>query len=114
MAWTLLATAFCFYIPTDSRAHLGLLAFFIYLFAAFYSPGEGPVPFTYSAEAFPLFHRGKQTPWISFASIELTRESEVGMSLSVATNLFWAAILTVVFPRLTDVFGLTGAVAFFA
>ncbi|KAL9635848.1 MAG: hypothetical protein Q9164_003211, partial [Protoblastenia rupestris] len=96
MAWTLLATAMCFYIPTDSPARLGLLAFFIYLFAAFYSPGEGPVPFTYSAEAFPLFHR------------------EVGMSLSVATNLFWAAILTVVFPRLTDVLGLTGSLAFFA
>ena len=36
------------------------------------------------------------------------------MSISVATNLFWAAILTVVFPRLTTVFGLTGSVAFFA
>lgn len=36
------------------------------------------------------------------------------MSLAVATNLFWAAVLTVVFPRLTDVFGLTGALAFFA
>ena len=36
------------------------------------------------------------------------------MSLSVATNLFWAAILTVVFPRLIDVFSLTGAVGFFA
>ena len=23
----------------------------------FYSPGEGPVPFTYSAEAFPLYTR---------------------------------------------------------
>lgn len=41
MAWTLLAAGFCFYIPNDSKAHLGLVAFFIYLFAAFYSPGEG-------------------------------------------------------------------------
>lgn len=59
MAWTLLASGFCFYIPDSSPAHLGLITLFIYLFAAFYSPGEGPVPFTYSAEAFPLFHRGK-------------------------------------------------------
>ena len=29
----------------------------MYVFAAFYSPGEGPVPFTYSAEVFPLSHR---------------------------------------------------------
>ena len=96
MAWSLLACGFCFNLPQNSRAYLGLVTFFIYLFAAFYSPGEGPVPFTYSAEAFPLFHR------------------EVGMSLSVATNLFWAAVLTVVFPRLSDVFGLTGSLAFFA
>lgn len=58
MAWTLLAAAACFYIPQDNPAHLICIALFIYLFAAFYSPGEGPVPFTYSAEAFPLFHRG--------------------------------------------------------
>ena len=58
MAWTLLATAFCFKIPTDNQAHLPVLAVFVYLYSAFYSPGEGPVPFTYSAEAFPLFHRG--------------------------------------------------------
>lgn len=58
MAWTLLAAGFCFYIPESSRAHFGLIAFFIFLFIAFYSPGEGPVPFTYSAEVFPLSHRG--------------------------------------------------------
>ena len=36
----------CFFIPTSSNAHLGLVALFIFLFAAFYSPGEGPVPFS--------------------------------------------------------------------
>ena len=72
MAWTLLAAGVCFWIPAYKSAppgtpledrphntvHLGMIAFFIYLFAAFYSPGEGPVPFTYSAEVFPLSHRG--------------------------------------------------------
>ena len=58
MAWTLLAAGLCFLIPQSSSAHLGLIALFIYMFAAFYSPGEGPVPFTYSAEVFPLSHRG--------------------------------------------------------
>jgi len=57
MAWSLLATGLCFLIPQSSPAHLGLIAMFIYIFAAFYSPGEGPVPFTYSAECFPLTHR---------------------------------------------------------
>lgn len=59
MAWTLLAGGFCFWIPEDNSSRIGVIAFFIFLFAAFYSPGEGPVPFTYSAEVFPLSHRGK-------------------------------------------------------
>ena len=58
MFWTLLAAGMSFYIPSSSRAHLGMIAFFIYLFDAFYSPGEGPVPFTYSAEVFPVVPSG--------------------------------------------------------
>lgn len=87
MAWTLLAAGLCYLIPSSSSAHLGLMALFIYLFAAFYSPGEGPVPFTYSAEVFPLSHR------------------EVGMGFAVATCLFWAAVLSITFPRILAVFG---------
>ncbi|TAQ86918.1 hypothetical protein B7494_g4748 [Chlorociboria aeruginascens] len=82
MAWTLLAAGFCFWTPSDSRAHLGAIALFIYLFAAFYSPGEGPVPYVYSSEVFPLSHR------------------EIGMSWAIATCLFWAAVLSISFPRL--------------
>lgn len=65
-------------------------------FAAFYSPGEGPVPFTYSAEVFPLSHR------------------EVGMSWAVATCLFWAAVLSITFPRMLSAMTPTGAFAFYA
>ena len=36
------------------------------------------------------------------------------MGFAVAVNLFWAGILTVVFPRMIDAFTSTGAVAFFA
>ncbi|KAF4987953.1 hypothetical protein FDECE_15236 [Fusarium decemcellulare] len=84
MAWTLLAAGLCTLIPGTGGAHLGLVALFVYLFAAFYSPGEGPVPFTYSAEVFPLSHR------------------EVGMSWAVATCLFWAAVLSITFPLMLD------------
>lgn len=59
MAWTLIAAGLCNLIPRESNAHLGMIAFFVFLFAAFYSPGEGPVPFAYSAEVFPLSHRGE-------------------------------------------------------
>ncbi|KAK9326970.1 hypothetical protein V1520DRAFT_358437 [Lipomyces starkeyi] len=96
MAWTLLAAGFCFYIPESNRAHLGLIAFFVFLFTAFYSPGEGPVPFTYSAEVFPLSHR------------------EVGMSWAVSTNLFWASVLGVTFPRIIAAFTIQGAFGFYA
>lgn len=36
----MLAIGLCSLIDTDSEAHLGLMAFFIYVFTAFYSPGE--------------------------------------------------------------------------
>lgn len=96
MAWTLLACGFSFKIPSHATAHLGLISFFIMLFAAFYSPGEGPVPFTYSAEVFPLSHR------------------EVGMGWAVATCLFWAAVLSICTPRILSAFGATGFFAFYA
>jgi MFS family permease len=96
MAWTLLAAGMCFFIPTSSKAHLGLVLFWVYVYDAFYSPGEGPVPFTYSAEVFPLSHR------------------EIGMSWAVATNNFWATIVSLTFPRQLRAFGTEGAFGFYA
>jgi MFS family permease len=95
MAWTLLAGGFCFFIPTGEK-RLGAVAFFVYLFTAFYSPGEGPVPFTYSAEVFPLSHR------------------EVWMAWAVATNNTYAFILTLTFFRILEVFTAVGAFGFYA
>jgi hypothetical protein len=51
MSLFLLFTGFSFWIP-DDNARVGCVATGIYLFMIVYSPGEGPVPFTYSAEAF--------------------------------------------------------------
>ena len=91
MAWTLLAAGRCFLIPESAgTTRIGLIAFFVFLFAAFYSPGEGPVPFTYSAEIFPLAQR------------------EQGMAWAVSTCLFWAAVLSITFPRLLQAFTPTG------
>lgn len=39
MAWCLLAAGCCFLLPLDSSARVPLIAFFIYLFGAFYGPG---------------------------------------------------------------------------
>jgi hypothetical protein len=112
MCWTLLAAGksmflllykpvwpvlgFCFWIPNENKAHIGLIAFFIYLFGAFYSPGEGPVPFTYSAEVFPLSHR------------------EVGMSWAVATNNFWASVLSLTLPTMLRTMKSQGVFGFYA
>jgi len=117
MAWTLLAAGFCFYIPKDSTAHLGMIAFFVFLFAAFYSPGEGPVPFTYSAEVFPLSHR-EVGMYIFSMKIdmvwELTCVNSSGMAWAVATCLFWAAVLSLTWPRMVAAMTPTGAFGFYA
>ncbi|KAI1803125.1 hypothetical protein F4811DRAFT_572306 [Daldinia bambusicola] len=96
MAWSLLAAGLCTLIPKTSAAHTGLVALFIYVFAMFYSPGEGPVPYTYSAEVFPLSHR------------------EVGMAWAVATCLFWAAVLSITFPKILAAMGVLGAFCLYA
>ncbi|PKS11686.1 hypothetical protein jhhlp_001674 [Lomentospora prolificans] len=99
MFWTLLAAGLCYLIEPDnenSTARIAAVATFVYLFAAFYSPGEGPVPFMYSAEVFPLSHR------------------EIGMSWAVATNNFWGSILSLTFPRMLHAMTATGAFCFYA
>ncbi|KAJ7928599.1 hypothetical protein B0H13DRAFT_1968080 [Mycena leptocephala] len=96
MAWTLLTAGLCFLIKDGNPARIPLIALFIFIFAAFYSPGEGPVPFTYSAEVFPLTHR------------------EMGMSFAVATCLFFASVLSLTFPRILHSFGAVGAFGFYA
>lgn len=96
MFWTLLAAGMSFYIPEGETARLALIAVFIFIFVAFYAPGEGPCAFVYSAEAFPLSHR------------------EIGMSWAVATNNFWAATLALTFPRMLGLFGPQGSFGFYA
>ena len=40
MAWCLLAAGLCFLLDTDNSARVPLIAFFVYLFSAFYGPGK--------------------------------------------------------------------------
>ncbi|KAF8908823.1 hypothetical protein CPB85DRAFT_1222505 [Mucidula mucida] len=97
MAAFLLLTGFAFWIPEDAgRARIGVVALGIYLFTACYSPGEGPVPFTYSAEAFPLYIR------------------DVGMSFATAVLWFFNFIVSITFPRLVGAFRPQGAFGWYA
>ncbi|KAG5993384.1 hypothetical protein E4U52_001992 [Claviceps spartinae] len=99
MFWTLLAAGLCTLIDDEgsmAEARTGLVCLFVFLFGAFYSPGEGPVPFTYSAEVYPLSHR------------------ETGMGFAVATCLFWAAVLGITFPFLLERLDTIGAFSLYA
>jgi hypothetical protein len=85
MALCLLFTGFVFWIQ-DATVRTGLIALGLYLFGIVYSPGEGPVPFTYSAEAYPLYVR------------------TYGMSLATATTWFFNAVLSITWPSLLVAF----------
>ncbi|KAL4769786.1 hypothetical protein BDW60DRAFT_209667 [Aspergillus nidulans var. acristatus] len=82
-------------IPT-SRKRVAMVTTGMYLFEVFYSPGEGPVPFTYSAEAFPLHVR------------------EVGMSWATATTWCFNFILSFTWPMLERAFKPQGAFGWYA
>ncbi|PCH43889.1 hypothetical protein WOLCODRAFT_26276 [Wolfiporia cocos MD-104 SS10] len=95
MAVFLLMTGFSFFIPAG-HAQIGVVALGIYLYTICYSPGEGPVPFTYSAEAFPLYVR------------------DVGMSFATAVLWFFNFVVAFTFPRLLGAFTPQGAFGWYA
>ncbi|GAA6055015.1 hypothetical protein NBRC10513_005677 [Rhodotorula toruloides] len=92
----LLMTGFAFYIPETSKARIAVVALGIYLHCMAYSPGEGPVPFTYSAEAFPLYVR------------------DIGMSYATAVTWLFNFIVALTFPRLLTAFTPQGAFGWYA
>ncbi|KAJ4297671.1 hypothetical protein N0V90_005565 [Kalmusia sp. IMI 367209] len=96
MALFLLFTGFSFWIPDSTDARVACIALGIYLFGVVYSPGEGPVPFTYSAEAYPLYIR------------------TLGMSLATATTWFFNALLSITWPSLLRAFKPQGAFGWYA
>lgn len=95
MSIFLFFTGFSFFIETNP-ARVACIATGIYLFGMVYSPGEGPVPFTYSAEAYPLYIR------------------PIGMSLATATTWFFNFVLAVTWPSLQQAFTPQGAFSWYA
>ncbi|KAE8445497.1 hypothetical protein EG329_013387 [Mollisiaceae sp. DMI_Dod_QoI] len=96
MSLCLFFTGFSFWIPSSSKAQIACVSLGLYLFGVVYSPGEGPVPFTYSAEAYPLYIRG------------------LGMSLATATTWFFNFVLSVTWPSLLKAFKPQGAFSWYA
>ncbi|KAJ0370921.1 hypothetical protein COL154_001302 [Colletotrichum chrysophilum] len=95
MALCLFFTGFSFFIETNP-ARVACIATGIYLFGMVYSPGEGPVPFCYSAEVYPLYIR------------------PLGMSLATATTWFFNFVLAVTWPSLQTAFTPQGAFSWYA
>ncbi|BGP56392.1 hypothetical protein JCM8202v2_004010 [Rhodotorula sphaerocarpa] len=91
MSAFLLLAGLGFLIPKESTAHIAVIALGVYLHCIAYSPSEGPVPFTYSAEAFPFNVR------------------DVGMSYATALTWGFNFIVALTFPRLLDAYTPTGA-----
>ncbi|OXG21713.1 sugar transporter [Cryptococcus neoformans Tu401-1] len=96
MALMLFWAGSMFFMDESNAARVPILALAIYLFTAFYSPGMGPVPFVYAAEAQPLTHR------------------EIGMSWAVQQNNMWAAVLGLTFPSMLVAMKPWGAFYFYA
>lgn len=100
MIISLLGTGLSFLIPytecSGSKARLGVVAMFVYVFTMFYSVGEGPVCFLYGAEVFPTVQR------------------EQGMAFAVFINMLFAAVLGITFPAMKTAMTPLGAFCFYA
>lgn len=95
MAVFLFWTGFSFWIDTLT-ARLAMVVSGLYLFEIVYSPGEGPVPFAYSAEAFPMHIR------------------DFGMSFATATTWFFNFALSFTWPYFLRALTVQGAFSFYA
>lgn len=95
MSAFLLFVGFSFHADSDNL-RLILIATGIYLFIIAFSPGEGPVPFTYAGEAFPNYIR------------------DVGMSSATAVTWMFSFILGFSFPNMLESLTPTGAFGFYS
>ena len=97
LAIFLLITGFSFWIDhAKTNTRLGVVLMGIYVYAAFYGMGMGPVPFTYSAEAFPLHVR------------------DVAMSYATAVLWFFNFILSITWFRMKEAFTAQGSFGWYA
>lgn len=106
LALSLLWTGMSFFIDADkfganaenfkSVPRVAMVTTGMYIFECFYSPGMGPVPFSYSAEAFPIQVR------------------DVGMSWATATTWCFNFLLSFSWPALVAAFKPQGAFGWYA
>lgn len=96
MSACLIFTAGGMSLEEGHTARIPIVMTGLYLFMGAYSPTEGPVPFTYSAEAFPLHIR------------------DIGMSSSTAITWGFNFIISFTWPSINKAFTPTGGFLFYA
>ena len=95
MAFFHFLTGLAFQIhPGTTRKVLVTLG--MYLFVVAYSPGEGPVPFVYTAESMPLYNRA------------------LGISIATSVNWLFTFVLSITFPSFWTTFHPTGTFLYYA
>lgn len=115
MAACLFFTGFSFWIPeTAGDARIGCVATGIFLFMVGYSPGMGPVPFTYSAESFvSSLVKPTQDNTIDQCKQPLAVR-DTGMAFATATCWGFNFILALTWPALLEAFSPQGAFSWYA
>ncbi|KAH0608350.1 uncharacterized protein H6S33_001484 [Morchella sextelata] len=93
--WTIDTFGMAFYIP-DGNAKTAVVSLGIFLFGMAYSPGEGPVPFVYSAECYPLHLR------------------DIGMSWSTSVTWFFNFLVAMTLPLCLKHMGQQGTFGYYA
>lgn len=88
----LLWTGFSFWFK-NLKTEVAMVTTGMYLFEIFYSPGEGPVPFTYSAEAFPIHVRDVGMSWATATTYATPPSSQTPIPLNCSASAY---------PRFTD------------
>ncbi|OJD39050.1 mfs sugar transporter [Diplodia corticola] len=83
-------------ISLAAKGTTPLLLVGMYLFSAAYSPGEGPVPFVYSAESMPLHSR------------------DLGMGIATAVLWLFNGILAITYPQFLRSFTPAGTFGWYA
>jgi MFS family permease len=96
MALSQIIMVIAFALPKRSSAQHVLVILGMYLFGVAYSPGEGPVPFVYSAESMPLYNR------------------DFGMGIVTSVNWFWNFFISITWPKFSAAFGYSGAFGWYA
>lgn len=96
MAITQVIMIIAFALPNSGSAQRILVILGMYLFGIAYSPGEGPVPFVYSAESMPLYNR------------------DFGMGIVTSINWFWNWFIAITWPQFRTAFTLSGAFGWYA